>query len=466
MSSNSSLKNRVSDYIHKYELLNPGDTVIVGVSGGADSLCLLFLLQDLGGLNLRVLHIHHGIRGESADTDAVFVENLCEKLRVPCKILKYNLPEIVIKTHESLEEAGRRVRYESFLKEAEKITDEGVAAEKIKIAVAHHMDDQAETVLHNIFRGSDLHGLSGMKPKTGLRDSKYGLVRPLLGISRKDIEAYLANRHIDYVTDETNNETDYTRNKIRHIILEEAKEINSNANQHVAQIAEGLMLAQDYLLQVIATEFEACTYFSEETLKLNIGVWEMRHEYIRKEIIRKCIEVTTKRLKDITRKHVDLVCDLGLMGHSGRLLELPYGLIVEKNYDRLLFYIQKTSAVTGVSGAKADYCECKIEILEGITDITYPKENCTKWFDCDKINGTVHWREKRAGDYIVTNAGTQKIQDFLKKQKVPASERQRVRVLAIEETGEILWVYGESISRINEKYKVKDDTQTILQARI
>lgn len=459
MSINNDLKERISDYINRNELINLGDTVIVGVSGGADSLCLLFLLKEIGNFNIKVLHIHHGIRGESADRDADYVSEICKKTGIECEILRFNLPEIIKTTHESLEEAGRRVRYEAFALAADRLVSQGVLATRIKIAVAHHQNDQAETILHNMFRGTDIHGLSGMKPRGRLLADKYRVIRPLLGISRREIEDYLKEKQISFMMDETNQETEYTRNKIRHIILPEAEHINSCAVEHVANMAENIGLLEDYLQETLIKEFDSCITRQEGILTLNIDIWKKSHEYIRSELIRKCIKECTGKLKDITRRHMELICDLAKDGHSGRKIELPYELTVEKNYNRLLFYVDfaETSKL-------ALDLKCEITVLKGMKGKSYPKENCTKWFDYGKIVGTACWREKQQGDFIVTGAGSQKIQDFLKKQKVPAFEREKIKVLVIEETSEILWVYGKSISRINERYKISDDTDTVLQA--
>ena len=199
----------VKHLIEKYHMLQKGDSVVVGVSGGADSLCLLRLLWELQAqycLRLLAVHIHHGIRGDEADEDADFTERICKEWQIACRVIKRDIPKMANEQGISEEEAGRIARYTIFNQICEK---EGYN----KIAVAHHRDDNAETIVWNFLRGSGLRGLAGMEPIRGR------IIRPLLWVTRKQIEQWMEKEQIPWRMDSTNQTTDYTRNQLRLCLL-------------------------------------------------------------------------------------------------------------------------------------------------------------------------------------------------------------------------------------------------------
>ena len=198
--------SKVKEYLTKYEMINPGDTVIAGVSGGADSTCMLLSLLEykkIVDFDLKVVHINHLIRKEAKE-DADFVGKICEKEGISFTCFEDDVEKIAKELGMSVEEAGRKVRYEHFRE---------IAKDTGKIAVAHNKNDVAETVLFNIFRGTGLEGLSSLEPVNGQ------IIRPLLGVTRKEIEEYLKTLNQEFCTDCTNNENEYARNKIRNVIL-------------------------------------------------------------------------------------------------------------------------------------------------------------------------------------------------------------------------------------------------------
>jgi len=233
------LEKKVFSYIDEYQMLLPGERVVAGISGGADSVCLLFVLMEWKrqfGLEPFVVHVNHGIRKEAAE-DAHFVEELCGRLNIPFYLRVADIPGIAEESKCSEEEAGRNFRYKAF----EEVAREVGAA---KIAVAHNLNDRGETMLFNLFRGSGLKGLTGIAP---VRDE---IIRPLLCVSRGEIEHYLAEIHQDYCHDMTNEGDDYTRNRIRHHILNYAEqEIAPGCVQRMGQTADILAETENYLQQ-------------------------------------------------------------------------------------------------------------------------------------------------------------------------------------------------------------------------
>ena len=260
----------IKRYIDKNQLICPGDGVVVGLSGGPDSVFLLYALHTLQarmGFTLRAVHVHHGIRGAEADRDEAFSAELCAKLAVPFQAVHVEAPAYAAQHGLSLEEAARILRYEA-LEAARQQLGQTLAARPSNasvpssmgapssfqpiraatapsapaawIAVAHHLDDQAETVLHNLVRGAGLRGLAGMENR------RNHVIRPLLSIKREDILKWLEQNNIPYVTDSTNADPHYTRNRIRSTVLPELREINPEASAHIAHSAALLREADAY----------------------------------------------------------------------------------------------------------------------------------------------------------------------------------------------------------------------------
>lgn len=232
------MENKILKTIRLFSMIEGNDRVLVGLSGGADSVCLLLLLtklQPVLDILVEAVHVHHGIRGREADEDLLFAKQLCENLNVPFHERHVQVPDYAKNHHLSEEEAARVLRYQVFEDVADSIRAN-------KIAVAHHREDNAETVLLNLCRGSGLTGLSGVPPK---RDR---IIRPLIEVSRQEIEDYLAEEGVLYRTDGTNLELAYTRNRLRHQVLPLLQnEVNTRAVQHIAEMAMEVREAEAYL---------------------------------------------------------------------------------------------------------------------------------------------------------------------------------------------------------------------------
>ena len=229
---------KIKRYIGANQLICPGDGVVVGLSGGPDSVFLLYALHTLQarlGFTLRAVHVHHGIRGAEADRDEAFSAELCAKLAVPFQAVHVAAPEYAAQHGLSLEEAARILRYEAL-----ETARQQMGTPSAWIAVAHHLDDQAETVLHNLVRGAGLRGLAGMENR------RNHVIRPLLSIKREDILKWLEQNNIPYVTDSTNADPHYTRNRIRSTVLPELRVINPEASAHIAHSAALLREADAY----------------------------------------------------------------------------------------------------------------------------------------------------------------------------------------------------------------------------
>ncbi len=447
-------------------MLLPGERVVAGISGGADSVCLLFVLLEWRmkyGLEPVVVHINHGIRPEAAE-DACFVESICEKYELPFYLFQADIPRLACETGCSEEEAGRNFRYETFAQ---------VAREQnaSKIAVAHNKNDLCETMLFHLFRGTGVKGLAGIAPVRG------EIIRPLLCVERYEIEQYLADRKQDFCRDCTNEQDDYTRNRIRHHILAYAEqEIVSSCVQNMGRTAAILAETEDYLEQMTKEALEACLATKEGDKRCEAGVVKLNceqvvslHPAIAKRVILEAIQRVLPGVRDLTRVHVEEV--YGLFVRTGnRKLSLPYGMQVYREYGMVTFLQQSHMQNKNVfmDEYEVDFQVFDREELPVNQEnlLLFPQNQYTKWFDYDKIEKSPVFRTRETGDYftIRNQLGElchKKLKDYLVTAKIPASVRDHIPLLAID--SHILWIVGH---RISEYYKVCENTKHVLQVQL
>lgn len=458
-------------------MLTCGDRVIAGVSGGADSVCLFLMLLELRekiGFDLIAVHVHHGLRGEAADQDQRFVEALCEQHRIPLEIFRVNLESIAKKRKQSLEEAGRMVRREAFDSVCKKYGGN-------KIALAHHQNDNAETLLWNLSRGTGLDGLGGIRPVNGK------FIRPLLCMNRKEIEEYLAKRKQSYCIDETNAGTDYTRNKLRHLVLPILEEqVNSAAVRHMNETMEQIWELQEYMQEQVEAAYQECVqeHFEKACwIQIQQKSFETFPELIKKMVIRKGMEQVGGKKRDLSHKHVDVMMEL-MNKQVGRTLDLPYEMHAKRNYEGIRLEKQRTYSfgeekkaeimqecmselnIPGETILADRNLKLRCKILEkpknlSIKDI--PQKIYTKWFDYGIIKSSLYIRTRQAGDTIVIDekGHQKKLKNWFVDEKIPKEVRDSQLLLA--ENNEILWVLGH---RMSQAYQVKQSTKWILQIEV
>lgn len=325
------MKENVWNEIKREKLIEEGDIVLVALSGGADSVCLLLVLDELRKtmpFELRAVHVEHGIRGESSRNDAAFVEKLCEDRGIPCRIFHEDVPAYADANGIGLEEAARDRRYACFAKAMEECR-ECFPGCNVKVAVAHHARDNAETILFQMVRGSGLSGLCGMQYQREFAGGQ--IIRPLLAQMPEEMKAYLDACGQSYCTDETNEDTGYSRNRIRHQVLPQLEQINGQAVQHINQCAKLLQGMEDFLNEEVERLSEMYVAAQPDGVQLYPGVWEEGHEMAQQEIIHRAIGSAAGSKKDITAAHVEAVSNL-YDSQVGRYIELPYGLTAERNY--------------------------------------------------------------------------------------------------------------------------------------
>ena len=439
------MKTKVSEYISKYDMLRNTDTIVVGVSGGQDSICLLFLLSEIlkdKDIALEVVHVDHGLR-PSAHDEAMFVKGICEKLDIPFHLAEADVKKYAELQKISTEEAGRKIRYDAYNKV--------LGDRKGKIAIAHNANDNAETMLFNLIRGTSLNGLKGIRPVNG------NIIRPLLCVTRKEIEEYISLNQIPYVTDESNLTDEYTRNKIRHHILSYAAEnINENTVLNIGRTTEMISEAENYLNECTKEALKRCLISNEENeVRLNVTVLLKEDPYIIKRMLREALSTVAGTSKDITSEHILKTFEL-LNKEGSKEAALPYGMLARKEYDVLRIF--KDPGEKSISLPKITE-----RIIEGADLKSVPVSAYTKWFDYDKISNVRELRFRREGDYLCINKDMNRksLKDYMINEKIPKAERDTVPLIA--DGDHIMWVIGH---RISEYYKVTDETKRILEIRI
>lgn len=453
-------EQKIYEFIQSEQLLEAKDRVVLGVSGGADSVCLLRVLAQLRnacGLavdGLAVVHVHHMIREEEADRDAQFTRALCEQMNIPYKLYKKDISAYAREHGLSVEEAGRDYRYDCFREEASRL---GCT----KIAVAHNQDDMAETVLFHIMRGSGLKGLAGIAAK------REDVIRPLLCVSRVEIENYLSEKKQDFCHDSTNDSLIYSRNKIRHVILPCMKEINEQAVPHICQIAKDAEDSYNYIhsqaiLQCVPQEKE--NEFGKSVM-LQIADLFKLGPVLQEHIVSEAIGQIAGNKKDITRKHILSVVSL-LYQDTGNQVQLPNNILVRRNYDQLILSNKAEIEQDYFLSLKSegeyiipDKGKLLLKIIPGQDMTEIPKKDYTKLIDYGKIKGNLCIRTPENGDYIVIDkvGNTKKLARVFIDEKIDRMKRAAWPVLACG--NEIIWVIG---LRFSPAYYVTDDTDTVL----
>lgn len=486
------MTDEVLKWIRQEKLIERGDTVLAGVSGGADSVCLLLVLRKLRqeiGFTLSAVHVEHGIRGEESRADEAFTGQLCAGLSVPLRTFRVDVPGFAGLNGLGLEEAARTMRYDCFQKAAEEARQ---SSGRVRVALAHHADDNAETVLFRMIRGSGLDGLCGMRPKRRLMEG-VDVIRPLLGVSRADIEAYLKENAREYRTDRTNFDMEYSRNRLRRAVLPELEKINRQAVLHINQCAGYLCRLADYMEEKTGEAFADCCMQREDGCCIGMERFFTYPELIQTEIVHRALTELSGGGRDVGRVHVEAV--MKLFGQQvGRSVMLAHGITAKRTYggvvlrraEEMLSARQLAGQLAGQDALEnqvffvGEEERRRLEAGESVAvrlpgaslylrilpnnrqNSKIQKKKYTKWLNYDKIKCDLQIRKRASGDYLtVDEAGhRKKLKDYFINEKVPQELRDKVWLLA--EQSHIVWVIG---GRISAAYKVTNDTKRILEVR-
>jgi len=436
---------KVSTYMKKHHMLNEQDRVIAGVSGGADSVCLLFMLIEMqkeAGFSLTAVHVNHGLRGEDAFRDEAYVRRICEEQDIELVVFHEDIKCFAKEHGFTEEEAGRELRRQRFLQILEE-------KKGTKIALAHHKNDNVETFLWNLCRGTGLKGMGGILPVTGV------WIRPLLCLDRKEIENYLEERNISYCIDETNYENNYTRNKIRNQVIPYLEEnVNAQSMNHMAEVIEKMRALSEYVDAEVEKYKSSCVLTEKGRWILRKNELEKVPEIFRKNIIHGLLADVSGQRKDIESIHVNMIDEL-LGKQVGRQCVLPYQVCAIRVYEGIEFSKQTEKM------GEEPIPQVTMRVFERTPEmVTFPEKTYTKWFDYDIIKCTVEIRHREPGDYVVINkeGKTQKLKQYFINEKIPQKEREQIWLAA--DGKEIMWIVGY---RQNQAYQITDKTKRILE---
>lgn len=467
-------------WLEQRELATPGARWVLGVSGGPDSTLLLHAVHELSQRRnlkwvMHVAHLHHGLRDSEADADAAFVSQLAAKLQLPFHEERTDIRAQVAQGGGSTEEVARERRYEFLERIALKAGSE-------LVAVAHHADDDAETILHRICRGTGLRGLAGMRDMRSIRPgSQVKLVRPFLHTRRATIEAMCAERGIESRTDSTNSTGEFTRGRVRNTIMPLLRaQLNPNVTEAILRLGEQARWLGTYLEDAAARTFESLLV-NERPGEISINTRALlgKQKIIQAEVIRLAISIALGGEQELGFSHIEAVLKLAADKSSGKEIHLPGPVIVRKVYDRLDFHPPSAPGqpqpelspvfvncpgitplpLLGVE-LHAEYRaidDAKITELRGTA---HPYE---EWIDAERVQLPLLVRGRWEGDrfWPLGAPGTKSLGDFFSDEKIDPPMRARTGILC-DQAGPV-WVMP---LRIDERVKLRPTTRRALRLTI
>ena len=416
------MRDLVRAYIEKYQLLTENRPVLVGVSGGADSIALLTILVELG-YSCIAAHCNFHLRGEESLQDERFTKEYVEKLQIPFVKIDFETEQYAAENHLSIEMAARELRYRWF---EEQRVHWGAQA----IAVAHHRDDNVETFLMNLIRGTGIRGLSGIQPKNGF------VVRPMLAVSREEIQNWFAKRNLSYVTDSTNLSDAYTRNFIRLRILPLLEEVNPSVKKAIARTSEHLAATEVIYLQVIE-EARKEVFDSENRLSIAALMKYPAPNSVLYELL---------KVYGFSRSVVEDIYS-SLTKESGKVFfSSSFRLIKDRDY--LLFspLVKEEIQEYILNGDEKEWIgpiELSFESVVITTDFQIRKEKNIAYFDADKLTFPLTLRKWQEGDWFIPFGmkGRKKLSDYFSDRKFSRLEKEQTWLLCSGDT--IIWIVGE-----------------------
>ena len=460
---------KIKHYMEHYRMVVPGQKVVLGFSGGADSVALLHVLKELQDsmqFQLFAAHVNHGLRGQAAGDDAKFSEDLCRAWSIPFFLKEADVRGLAQELHQTEEQAGRLVRYDFFNEVMETVKGD-------KIATAHHKNDQAETILHNVIRGTGMQGLTGIKPvREGI------LIRPLLDVSRQEIEDYLQQSKLIYRVDATNADATYTRNRIRNQLLPTlAQDYNPNIVDSLTRMGDILRGEHDFLTGYCSSLYKEIASLTPGQTVLELQKFNSCHPAVKRRLVRLAVKEVRGDLEGVSHSHVEAVIQLAASSATGARIVIPAGsvnkrkIVAEVSYRTLLFWEQgRELSVTAFETAFPVPGQVILKDLNlRVDSIIWDKlegysfsSRCI-YIDKDKLKGNLFLRQRKEGDRFkpLGMEGSKKLKDFFIDRKIPREKRDQIPLLVDEEN--IIWVVG---LQMNQDYRITDATKNIVRISV
>lgn len=444
-------------------MFDKGDRVIVAVSGGPDSIALLHVLYKLKEelhISLYVAHINHGLRGIESDKDEEYVGKVCKDLNIEFRSKKVDINEISRLRNMSSESAGREVRYEFFKELVKKFSAQ-------KVAIAHNANDQAETILMRIMRGTGMDGLIGIRP---VRDNIF--VRPLINCTRNEIEQYCLENKLNPRIDKTNLEAIYSRNKVRLQLIPYIQEnFNKDIIQGLNRLSDTIKIDNDYIEAISKEKYKKYCDTNEEKVIISKEAF-LEHESIITRIIRLAIQNLVGNLYNFERIHIYDIIRIQRCS-TGKELNLPGNVYSINNYGDIVITRDKKQNIkarseeyilgNGVNVIEDANIKVGIRVVNVEEKTDFKHNKWIKYFDYDKIKGDITLRFRRDGDRFTPlgMSGSKKLKDLFIDLKIPKEERNEIPLICFGTS--IAWITGY---RVSEIFKVDENTKNILEVKI
>lgn len=457
------MKARFKNFIYKNNLLADCSKILLAVSGGPDSLAMLDLflrLQNEFEIEIAVAHLDHMFRKESK-SEADFVESFTQKRGLRLFRKQVNLPEIIRKNNFSAEAAARRIRFDFF---KEIIEDNNFDL----LALAHHRDDQAETVLLNLFRGSGLQGLSGIQVEAEVKGIK--VIHPMLNFSKKEILKYCAENDLKPRFDSSNQKNIYSRNIIRNKIFPVVeKKINDQAREVIARSSSLLAAENEFLEKLALRKYQKVLKdISDKKIVIDFDKFKKIEQVLQRRIYRMIYNSLNDNLDDLYLNHIFEIEKLIENQKTGRGVDISSGLRVEISYSNLLFlkkdkiaagFINKIRVEPGKEIRVDTNRRFKAELVD-IRDFSFSKDQNQAAFDYQKLKCPLFIRNRKKGDKLIPlgMSGHKKVKDILIDEKVPKYKRDQL-LLTVDVEDNIIWLAQYKMS---DEYKITKETDKVL----
>ncbi|MGL5354076.1 MAG: tRNA lysidine(34) synthetase TilS [Clostridium sp.] len=456
--------NKVKKFISQNNLIQKNDNILVALSGGPDSVCLLYMLHSLKNefnLTIGVAHINHMLRGEESNGDEAYVEKICADLCIPCYIERIDIDSVAKELTISHEMAGRDERYKYF----EFVSDNYGYN---KIAIAHNANDQAETILMRMMRGTGIEGLCGIRAKRGNK-----IIRPILSLSRFEIEKYCSEKNLNARIDKTNLENVYSRNKVRLDILPYMKEnFNEDIIETLNRMAGIIQKDDEYINKQANIAFHENCEIKSNNLFINKNMFKLEDSLVTR-VIKKSLIDYSGEYKNFEMKHIYDVIDLANKG-TNKKIDLPNDIVAENVYGNLILKHKKNISEKNdtireiivckeeIDNKTFDFLGYKvtIEVIKNKNNIEFSNNALIKHFDYDNIIEGIIIRTRKDGDKIkpLGMNGNKKVKDILINEKVPVEQRDFIPIVCFDSY--ISWIVGHKVSN---DYKVTQKTRKIIK---
>ncbi len=469
-------EKKVAEFVRANESLASAPRILLAVSGGADSMALMYAMvalkqQGVLTAGLFCAHINHQLRDAAADADENFVVEQAGKLSLPVTVKRIDVKTFAGENKLSIETAARQLRIAALI-------DIAKANDISWIATAHHADDNAETVLQRLTRGTGFRGLVGIQPVTNFQ-RQFNFVRPLIHLRRSDIVEYLKQQNLKWCTDHTNEDVSYRRNYIRHKLLPALQgECKDNLVEMLSDLSDSARGFHKVICRVTDSVWSKIADCRDGIVSLDLKLFSSQPQPIRVEMILRSLTLLGSGQRDLTQQHFEMVLDLAEKNISGKKIELPSGFTASRQYDKLIFTAPAEKKERSKQLAEGitlelpgqtrfdDYCVEATVFQAQMADFDKfkaDKSSFVEWFDLEKVKLPISVRMRRNGDRFIPLGLTEskKIGQFLTDEKV--LQKIRENVLVVEDSEKIIWVWP---TRMSQQVKVTDQTRNVLQLRM